>query len=76
MPIYEYTCLSCNHHFETLVRGGAAPACPQCQSVALEKMLSVFATSSDSSKALPPMCGPCVAAGGCGNPKGPGACGF
>ena len=28
VPIFEYTCLSCEREFEKLVNGGAAVACP------------------------------------------------
>ena len=31
MPIYEYSCLSCGHKFDLLVKMGAAdPICPEC----------------------------------------------
>ena len=73
MPIYEYACSDCGEKFETLVRSGSTPECPRCHSVALEKQLSVFATSAESSRDVPAMAGPC---GSCGHPDGPGACGF
>ena len=73
MPIYEYACSDCGHQFETLVRSGTTPQCPSCHSTALDKQLSVFATTGESTKAAPPMAGPC---GSCGHPDGPGACGF
>lgn len=41
MPIYEYTCDDCGHAFELLVRGGAEPACPECDSAALTRQLSL-----------------------------------
>jgi putative FmdB family regulatory protein len=71
MPIYEYACQDCRREFETLVRSGTVPECPQCRSTRLEKRLSVFATATagaDSAQALP---GPC---GSCGLPGGPGSC--
>ena len=40
MPIYDYSCSDCGHHFETLVRSGSTPACPQCGSTALDKQVS------------------------------------
>ncbi len=43
MPIYDYHCQACGNRFETLVRTGVAPVCPQCQSTALEKGLSRIA---------------------------------
>ncbi len=71
MPIYEYACSDCGHQFETLVRSDTVPECPNCHSKALEKQLSVFATtaSGPDMAAMPP--GPC---GGCPNAAGPGGC--
>ena len=43
MPIYDYNCQSCGHSFETLVRTGSTPACPQCGSTTLEKQVSRLA---------------------------------
>jgi putative FmdB family regulatory protein len=40
MPLYEYQCNACGHNFETLVRSGSTPACPQCGSTALNKQVS------------------------------------
>jgi len=71
MPIYEYACRGCGHQFETLVRSGAVPECPNCRSIELQKQLSVFATPVASAAAPSP--GPC---GSCGHPDGPGACAF
>ena len=73
MPIYEYACQHCHTEFETLVRSGSQPSCPQCGSVELDKQLSVFATSASETarSSLPAMAGPC---GSCGHPDGPGAC--
>jgi putative FmdB family regulatory protein len=74
MPIYEYACAQCRHHFETLVRSDSVPSCPQCSSTRLEKQLSVFATATATptpARAAPAMAGPC---GSCGHPDGPGAC--
>lgn len=70
MPIYEYACADCGREFETLVRNGSPPACPQCQSNHLNKKLSVFSAqgSADAGRPLP---GPC---GSCGHPGGPGSC--
>jgi putative FmdB family regulatory protein len=73
MPLYEYECQSCHHHFELLVREQTVLACPSCQSDEIQKQLSVFAVGSDSGRlpsrdAAP---GPC---GSCGDPRGPGAC--
>lgn len=49
MPIYEYQCRSCGAEFEALVRGGAAaPVCPACAGTDLERVLSMFAVSSEA----------------------------
>ena len=72
MPIYEYRCSNCGKEFEKLVRSGDTPECPSCHEQKLQKKLSVFATSVQSSGAgaLPEACG------SCGHPGGPGACAF
>jgi putative FmdB family regulatory protein len=71
MPIYEYACSACGQEFETLVRNGATPECPNCHSKDLAKKLSVFAAGKSSADAAPMAMGPC---GACGHPGGPGAC--
>ena len=40
MPMYEYHCPACDHHFEMLVRSSTVPACPQCGATALSKCIS------------------------------------
>ena len=47
MPLYEYRCLACEGQFELLIRGAATPTCPSCGSTDLERLLSMFAVSSD-----------------------------
>jgi putative FmdB family regulatory protein len=47
MPIYEYKCRGCGRCFETLVRAASTPACPGCGSPDLERLLSLFAVSSE-----------------------------
>jgi putative FmdB family regulatory protein len=52
MPIYEYQCRACRHQFERLVRQTsagpeAAIDCPSCRSQEVERLLSLFAVSSD-----------------------------
>lgn len=73
MPLYEYECRACHHHFELLVRESTILECPSCQGTELEKQLSVFAVSAPAqgrtSHAAP--VGPC---GACGHPDGPGSC--
>ena len=50
MPLYEYRCPSCDRQFELLIRGGAVPACPTCGSTTVEKILSMFAVSSEGTQ--------------------------
>jgi putative FmdB family regulatory protein len=75
MPIFEYICNECQHHFEALVFGKQKAECPKCQSKKLEPQLSVFAVSAKSGAAtqpsMPATAGPC---GSCGDARGPGAC--
>ena len=70
MPIFEYICRDCHHHFETLVTRERQPVCPTCHGESLDKQLSVFAVAAKSSDAAPEA-GAC---GRCGDPRGPGAC--
>jgi putative FmdB family regulatory protein len=51
MPIYEYQCKGCGHQFETLVRKSDTPGCPSCHSVDLERLLSLPALKTESTKA-------------------------
>ena len=46
MPLYEYKCRSCQHHFEQLVRTGDTPVCPACRSEDLEREISSFAVNT------------------------------
>lgn len=76
MPIFEYICKECGHHFEALVmssRGRTRPECPACQSGKLQQQLSTFAVgpSKSASSSSRPAAGPC---GSCGDPRGPGSC--
>jgi putative FmdB family regulatory protein len=50
MPLFEFECRNCHARFELLVRG-ETPVCPTCQSADLERMLSMFAVSSDATRA-------------------------
>ena len=52
MPIYEYTCRGCGHEFEFLVLKGTVPACPACEGRELERVISMFAVSSDGSRGV------------------------
>jgi putative FmdB family regulatory protein len=51
MPIYEYECRACGHRFEMLVLANTSPACPECKSADLEQQISLFAVSSDGTRA-------------------------
>lgn len=52
MPIFEYTCKSCGHDFELLVRHDTEPACPQCAGAEIEKRLSLPALKSSGTHDL------------------------
>jgi len=73
MPIFEYVCKDCQHEFEALVFGKQKAECPKCESKRLEPKLSVFAVAAKSSSVASRSAGPC---GACGNPDGPGSCGW
>lgn len=53
MPIFEYQCLKCGCHFETVQQSGATreTTCPECGSGGVKKELSTFSTGSSSSSA-------------------------
>jgi putative FmdB family regulatory protein len=84
MPLFEYSCRTCDHQFEALVRGSDTPTCPSCHGSALQRRQSVFAARTAGASAdlkerrggvpvdgAPKPAGPC---GACGDPRGPGAC--
>jgi putative FmdB family regulatory protein len=73
MPLFEYECRDCHHHFELLVRQSTSIECPACHGARLDKQLSVFAVSAPaaSSRSFDAAPGPC---GTCGHPDGPGSC--
>lgn len=50
MPLYEYRCPACDREFELLIRGSVVPACPTCGSTEIEKILSMFAVSSEGTQ--------------------------
>ena len=68
MPIVEYLCRECGHHFERLVTGGETPACPACHTRTVDKQLSAFAVGRTEGMSTSGACGTC------GDPRGPGAC--
>jgi putative FmdB family regulatory protein len=50
MPLFEFRCRACESQFELLIRGSAVPVCPSCGATSLEKMLSMFAVSSEGTQ--------------------------
>ena len=54
MPIYEYECRGCGLQFEFLLlpSNPAAPACPECKGQELERVISMFAVSSDGTRQM------------------------
>ena len=51
MPIFEYRCKGCQHEFEALVRKSDVPACPSCKATDLERLLSLPALKTETTKA-------------------------
>jgi len=47
MPIFEYSCTKCGHHFEKLQKNAQAQAakCPSCGSSEVKKEISSFAST-------------------------------
>ncbi|MEX0324672.1 MAG: zinc ribbon domain-containing protein [Puniceicoccaceae bacterium] len=75
MPLYEYTCESCQKRSEILVMGEKQPVCPECGSEELHKEFSTFATQTEGASMVSapahthsPGCGCCGGA--------PGSCGL
>jgi putative FmdB family regulatory protein len=70
MPVYEYVCMSCESHFEELVRHDETPKCPDCGATKVQRQFSVFAAhgSSQPTASGAPRSAPF---GGCGH----GSCG-
>ena len=52
MPIFDYKCKSCGHTFEALVLRGKEPPCASCGAIELEKLLSLPAIKSASTRDL------------------------
>ena len=73
MPLYEYTCKTCQIDFELLVRGNDEPKCPTCGGTRLNKLFSVPVAHTTGSSSLP-VSQP-SSPGGCGLPQcGQGMC--
>ena len=72
MPLYEYICKECFHHFELIVHSSTILMCPKCETQNIEKQLSAFSVSGGEEKfGFEESSGGC---GTCGDPRGPGAC--
>ena len=52
MPIYEFVCMTCEAHFEELVRGDAEVACPECGATRVAKQISTFAMMDRHSRPI------------------------
>lgn len=50
MPIYEYECRGCGHRFEQLILHSSTPVCPSCSGQDLERMISLFAVDSETTR--------------------------
>jgi putative FmdB family regulatory protein len=62
MPLYEYVCMSCESHFEELVRDDRDPPCPECGSEKAKRQFSVFSAHSTGTQ---PSSGASASGGGC-----------
>ncbi len=73
MPIFEYQCAACGKSFELFLRNKEeTPACKYCQSIELERKVSVFAfqgSGIQGSASSGASCSGCSATG-CGTCKG------
>lgn len=58
MPLFGYTCLSCNGQHELLVRSNEKVVCPACGSQKMERQLSRFAPVVGTSSE--PACSGCA----------------
>ncbi|MCY4026924.1 MAG: zinc ribbon domain-containing protein [Acidobacteria bacterium] len=53
MPIYEYRCGACDKEFEAVILPKSGPvACPSCRSREVERLISMFAVSSDGTREM------------------------
>ena len=59
MPLYEYACEECGRETELLVTPSAQPACPECGSSKMSKLLSIVAAPCEARRlATGPICRP------------------
>jgi putative FmdB family regulatory protein len=69
MPLYEYRCADCHTSFEKLTRRELADSvsCPECGSVRSKRLISVFASFTQTSDGLVATSGGgCACGGHCG----------
>ncbi len=52
MPMFDFSCQGCEHSFELLVRKGDTICCPACGSETVEKLLSLPALKTSSTRGL------------------------
>jgi putative FmdB family regulatory protein len=60
MPIYEFRCLSCDHHYEDLVSQRdkiEELTCPKCGAKQVQQLLSSFSTASSAKASGGSSCG-------------------
>ena len=50
MPIYEYECRGCGRRFEQLIIHSTRPECPACHGQDLERLISLFAVDSETTR--------------------------
>jgi len=71
MPLFAYRCRACGAEFQTLVTAGETPVCKACESLDLERKLSLIAAPAKRGDDAP-------ALAACGAPMeaccGGGAC--
>jgi len=48
MPIFDFICADCQHHFEVLVRGSTVPVCTSCGSASIDKQMTLPAIKTSS----------------------------
>jgi putative FmdB family regulatory protein len=71
MPIYEFVCMTCESHFEELLRASdPEPGCPDCGSEKVAKQFSVFTAHGTAEQ---PSFGGTAGGGCCGGSCGCGS---